>query len=778
MQCSLCAQEIEGRKVVEEENAFCCAGCRAVFKILSASNQLEGYADTPIFKQAVATGLISNPALMEQLRKNRVEVSEEEKNRLYLEIGDMWCPACAEVIRLILLQKKGVLNCVVDYATDLASIEYAPRYVSKETLIQAIERLGYETQPIETAGKKQVSRSLYLRLIVAIFFSSNIMMFSYPIYAAYFTADETGISSLFVWLSLFSSLPVLIFSAWPIFRRFFTALSVGVIGMEALIVIGVSSAFGLSLYEMSQGSKYVYFDSMCVIIAFVLLGKVIETRAKFSAKDSLIRLARAVPKRGRKRFEDGREAFIPLKEMKPGDLLVAHTGEKIVLDGVLVSGKGACDESLMTGESVPIPKEIGDSVLGGTVVVNGSVVYQATATEKQTALQRIIQMVEQDIGHKSVYTRAVDPIVNWFIPIVLAIAAGTIFGCWLNGLSWEAAIVRGISILLISCPCAIGIAAPLAESQLLNGMATLGAIVRNRGCLPDLGRETAMVFDKTGTITKGKFEVLRGLDTIPKAFLPILKGLASRSNHPVSVAIDRDIFSSSQLLDDVMEIAGKGIEGVFNGKIYRLGHAEWTGCVAAENEAVSAGTQVCFSEENRLIGTILLGDQVREEAQEVVEAMKPARRILLSGDGKLSVEQVAEECGFDEWKWRQTPLEKREMIERLREEGCIVGMVGDGINDAPSLTGAHVGISVVTASDISVQVSDILLTTDHLKVLPKIHVLARKGRKVIKQNLFWAFFYNVIGIGFAVSGYLSPIFSAAAMVLSSLMVLFNARRIR
>ncbi len=775
MNCLLCSQELSDQRFVDEDQAFCCAGCQAVYRILAAKEQLDNYIESPVFKQALATGLISNPALLDQLRKNRIDVSETERQRLYLEVSDMWCPACAEVIRLILLQKKGVINCVVDYTTDLASIEYAPQYVSKQSIQSAIERLGYETSTVESSGKNEVGGWLYLRLIVAVFFSLNVMMFSYPVYASYWTSDETGMTGLFVWLSFLSSLPVLTFSAWPIFRRCLTALSVGVVGMETLIVIGVSSAFGLSLFEMSAGGKHVYFDSMCVIIAFVLIGKVIETRAKFSAKDSLLRLARATPKKGRKRFDNGKELFVPLKEVKIGDYMIAHTGEKVVLDGILVSGRGACDESLMTGESLPVPKEPGDSVLGGTVVVHGSVTYQVTSTEEQTALQRIIQMVETDIGHKSIYTRAVDPIVNWFIPFVIIFAIGTLFGCWMSGCSLETATLRAISILLISCPCAIGIAAPLAESYILNRMATVGAIVRNRGCLPDVGRETVMVFDKTGTITHGKFEVLGGLKEMSDFNLPVLKGMVSRSNHPISVAIDQAIDCRPAELDDFQELAGKGIEALFDGKIYRLGHSEWLDC---KIDNTGTNTRVCFVSEDEFLGAIALGDRLREEACDVVSAMRPAKTLLLSGDSRDVVEKMARVCGFDEWRSRCDPLEKRDIIEQLRSEGNIVGMIGDGINDAPSLTGAHVGISVVSASDLSIQVSDILLTTDQLKVLPKIRSIAIKGQRVIKQNLFWAFFYNVIGIGLAASGYLNPLFSAGAMVLSSLMVLFNARRIR
>jgi heavy metal translocating P-type ATPase len=772
--CSLCSQEVFHHGIQDGINRFCCAGCRAVYGILSAKNLLENYDQTVIFQQAVTSGLISNPSLIDQIRQNRVEVAESERERLYLEVGEMWCPSCAEVIKLLLLQKKGILNCVVDYATDLASIEFAPRFLSKESILATIRQMGYTPVPLESSGKRTVSFLLYLRLIVAAFFSMNVMMFSYPIYASYFSSDPTGISMLFVWFSFLASLPVVVFSGWPILRRFWTAMSVGVVGMEALIVIGVASAFGLSLYEMLQGGKHVYFDSMTVIITFVLLGKVIETKAKFSAKDSLVRLARAIPKRGRKKFTDGREEYVPLKEVCKGDYLVVHTGEKIVLDGVVDSGSGACDESVMTGESIPVRKAKGDLVLCGTVVVQGSMVYQAVANEEETALQKIISVVEQDIGHKSVYTRAVDSIVAWFVPAVLVFAFGTVCGCWMAGCSIETGVLRAVSVLLISCPCAIGIAAPLAESQILNVLAGMGAIVRNRGCLPDLGRETVFVFDKTGTITEGRFEVLSGLEHLNVSDRSILKGLACKSSHPVSVGIAQSIYDVPVVFDEVMEIAGLGMEGRIGGVVYRLGSPDWTGTKSSEK----AHTQVHFTKDGVCLTKLLLGDCVREEAAAVVKAMAPAQTMLVSGDSKHVVEKTAKVCGFNDWRWRCHPLDKRDVIDALRNEGEIVGMIGDGINDAPALTGAHVGVSVVTATDISIQVSDILLTTDRLNILPNIRRIARKGQRIIRQNLFWAFFYNVIGIGLAAFGFLNPIFSAGAMVLSSLMVIGNARRIR
>ncbi len=772
--CSLCSNESIKRPIYDDTHVFCCVGCQTVFKVLSAANKLDNFENSQVFKQAAASGLISNPALLEQIREKKIIVKDDERDRAHFEIGDMWCPSCAEVIRLMLMQQKGVLNCVIDYTTDLASIEFSPRYISKDSIQKTINQLGYEASSLEAAGKNQISRFLYLRLIIAAFFSLNVMMLSYPVYASFFSLDDEGMSRIFVWLSFVSSIPVLVFSGWPIFRRFITALSIGVVGMEALIVLGVFSSFSLSLYEMINNSKHIYFDSMCVIITFVLLGKLIESKAKFSAKDSLFRLVKSLPKRARKVFPGGKKEFVPLKDIKAGDHLAVHTGEKIVLDGEIVSGECSCDESLMTGESMPVHKYKTDFVLSGTVVINGTAVYRVVNPQKETALEKIISIVEQDIGHKSVYTRAVDPIVSRFIPVVIAIALGTVFGCLFHGCDYRTAFMRGISVLLISCPCAIGIAAPMAESQILNVLSCAGAIVRNRGCLPDIGRETVFVFDKTGTITQGCFSVCSGLEGLCVHEIKVLKALTSHTNHPVSKAISQQLATDPLSLQNIREVSGAGMIGFDHDVEYRLGNCEWTGCQPIDTDL----TQVFFTRGGKLITVLTLGDQLRDEAKEVVSSLHSVKTLLLSGDRQNVVVKVAKACGFDEWKSRCSPFEKREIIEKLRKNGEIVAMIGDGINDAPALTASNIGISVVSASDLSVQVSDILFTTDRLDILSKLRTVAIKGQKIIKQNLFWAFFYNIIGIFLAASGYLSPIFSAGAMVSSSIIVLMNTRRIR
>lgn len=742
-------------------DAFCCHGCRTVHTILLAKNELENFVEHPLFKQALQSGLISNPDLMD-----RHKPAAEEQRKIYFEINDLWCPSCAEVIRLVLLQSPAIFRCTVDYATDLASVEFSPRQISKESVFQLVRSLGYT--PVENEERVAVSRSLYLRFILAAFCALNVMMFAYPLYATYFDYDPLEYGLLFAWLSCAMSLPAVTYCAWPIFRRFYNGLKVGLWGMEALVVAGVSSAFIFSLYELLNHRTQVYFDSMTVIIAFVLLGKILESRAKFSAKHALLRLSRSVPKRGRKRFSDGTERFVPIKEILPGDTIMVIAGEKIVLDGVVVEGEGYCDEALMTGESTPIKKVQGSFVIGGSILQQGRLLFQATASAEESLLRRIIDMVEQDMGHKSAYTRAVDPLLRWFVPCVLLLATGA-------GL-YSGTLLRSLSVLLISCPCAIGIAAPLAESYLMNALASLGVLIRNRGCLADLGRETHYVFDKTGTITEGVFTFLSGLENLSAQQLQVLKSMCVQSNHLIAAALSHAIQEEKMALETT-EVIGKGLQAVHGTDFYYLGSRlflEENGVSIPDHE--TEHTTVYFAKNRQLLSVILLGDRIRPEALALRDQL-PVEMTLLSGDGPGVVETVAKACRFDSFLFGQTPTQKRLYIEGLKKSGAIVCVVGDGMNDAPSLASAHVGISVASATDISIQASDILLTTHKLSILQTMRILASKGRAIIRQNLFWAFFYNIIGIGLALTGLLTPIFSTFAMMISSLIVLINARRL-
>lgn len=791
MECVLCRNTVGGSQssLSDEENVFCCKGCQVVYRILEAQGGVGDFQNHPIYQQALKGGLIANPALAFP-KDEEAKIPEDDFLKLHLSIQNMWCPSCAQVIHLMLMREKGVRSVIVDYSTDLASIEFTPRLISKEKVLEVIEKLGYRPDFLQDPRQKSVDRSLMLRLIVAAFFSLNVMMFAYPIYATYFDkGDGEGYAMLFAWLSLAGSLPVLLYSGWPIWRRCYTGIKVGIWGMETLVTMGVAAATALSLYELFRGSSLIYFDSVTVIILFVLVGKMMESKAKFSAKDALIKLTLAMPRKGRKKMENGEEVFVPIKEIVPGDLLVVRMGEKIVLDGCVEEGRGACDESLMTGESLPVTKEKGATVLAGTVLQQGMLVINVTASLEDSALQRIIDMVCQEIGHKSKYVRAADRIVKWFVPFVLLLATAVGVICFL----WEimdqgrdplqTAMVRGISILLISCPCAIGIAAPVAESYLLNALAKLGILVRNRGALPYLGKETLFVFDKTGTVTEGRFTVCSGLEELTFEDKMALKGLVSHSNHPIAAALHGALLCPPANLERIEEVIGKGILGSAQGATYLIGSAKFLleeGIGVADQSLGSddlIATTVYFAKNQTCLTSLRLGDRLKPGIEQFVQELSPIPTLLVSGDAEPAVAKVAMASGINHWLSGYTPLQKKETIDKFRENGEIVAMLGDGMNDAPALTAAHVGIAVVTATEFSIQVSDLLLTTPHFNSLSLMRRLAIKGRKIVNQNLFWAFFYNCVGLGLAAAGLLTPLFAAFAMVISSLIVLLNAQRI-
>ncbi len=788
--CALCQNVVAKHyhRIEEDEAVFCCKGCQVVYYILKAQNALEKFQEHPVYRQALQAGLITNPNL--QFSKHEEEkIPEEDFQKLHLTIQNMWCPSCAQVIHLILLKEKGVRQCVVDYSTDLAFIEFTPRLISKDKILRLICQLGYQPHFLQDPRQKAISRTLMLRLIVAAFFSLNVMMFAYPIYATYFDGGNAeGYAKLFAWFSFIGCLPVLLYSGWPIWRRCYVGLKVGIWGMEALVCMGVAAATGLSLYELWRNSPYVYFDSVSVIILFVLLGKVIESKAKFSAKDALVKLSLALPRRGRKRLATGEELFFPIKDIQPGNLLVVRMGEKIVLDGIVVEGSGACDESLMTGESLPVAKQIGSCILAGTLLQQGHLVVKVTASLEETTLQRIIDMVGKEIGHKSRYVRAADSVVRWFVPFVMGLALTTGCICLFWGITdggqtvLQTAIIRAVSVLLISCPCAIGIAVPLAESSLLNVLAKLGILVRNRGCLAFLGRETLFVFDKTGTVTEGCFSVCAGIEILSFEEKQILKGLVAHSLHPIAVALQTVLLCPVATFETIEEIVGKGIQGVLHGKKYYLGSAAFFAQQgisvppqSADNEAEIL-TTVYFARESHCLTELVLGDRLRPGVKEFIQLLFPLKTFLVSGDAEAPVAKVAKACHIQEWRAGYHPLQKKELIDHLKQEGEVIAMLGDGMNDAPALTAAHIGIAVVSASDISIQVSDLLLTTNNYHALSVLRQVALKGKRIIKQNLFWAFFYNCVGLGLAAAGLLTPLFAAFAMIISSLIVLLNAQR--
>lgn len=775
--CDLCGANFYGIPNFQLDLKFCCSGCLLVYNILSSKQMLNGFEETAVFKQALQSGLISNPHLIEKINLNKSEITNEEIVKIHFEIEDMWCPSCAEVIKLVLLQQKGVKNCVVDYATDLAAIYYAPKFVSKDQITHLIAALGYKSNALEDSGLKKSNLDLYLKLGVASFSAMNTMMFSYPLYASYNDPDAYLDGRLFAELSLFAVLPVLLYSMLPIYKRFYNSIRFGLIGMEALVVIGVFASFGLSIYNMLNGINDVYFDTIAVIVSFMLFGKMIESRVKFSSKLILHKIIKTLPKKARKKFEDGSVQFVPLKEVKIDDTIMTFTGEKVVMDGVLIEGECSIDESLITGESKPVYKTKGDTLVGGSIITKGNISYSVTKTAGNTTLDKIVELVQEEVKNKALYERAADHVVRCFVPFVIFAA---IFNWLISSIFFnDTSFVNSVSLLLIACPCALGIAAPLAESKMLYEIMQLGAFVKNRGVLKVLPKINSFVFDKTGTVTKGNFSVLEGIESLSSNHKGILKALSEKSNHPISRAIYEYLACINTLsIENIEEHSGKGMKATHNGQICLLGSKKLLQehHRTIQSEYQDSFTTVYFSPSNDKVFSIKLGDSIKEEVYTLIDQL-PGDKILLSGDSESVVADISKKLNFKNYQHSFLPHMKKDYIDALRKNNEIVCMIGDGINDAPAIAAANVGISVISATDLSSQVSDILLTVDKLSVLTDILKIAKKGDSIIKQNLFWAFFYNVIGMGLAITGNLTPLYSAIAMVLSSFIVIINSKRI-
>lgn len=786
--CALCGNSAQHYPITYESKTFCCHGCQSVFAILAAQGQLHHFDSHPIFLQAVRAGLISNPQVLESLKVKEAHANDVSLQKHHFEIADMWCPSCAEVIRLVCMQQKGIFSVFVDYATDLASVTFDPKMISNDAVFKLIKSLGYAPKNFEESLGTAPERQHYFRFVISAFFSSNAMMFAYPLYATYFTDDPEGYGLLFAWFSCISSIPVLTYCAYPIFRRCFSALSVGFFGMEALVFLGSFVAVIYSLYQLLQGNTDVYFDSASVIITFVLLGKIIESKGKFSAKKSLLRLSRSLPKRVRK-ITQGAYVFCPAKDLLKGDLIEVRMGEMVPIDGIVLEGIGICNESVMTGEAIPVSKSSGDAVVSGSHLQQGSLTINVTATSKESLLQRILDMIEKNIGAKSPYLRRIDTIVQWFVPLTLAIALLSACVALAIGLTYEEALFRALTVLIISCPCAIGIAVPLVESYMINHMAEMGVVVRNRGCLQYLGKESVIAFDKTGTVTEGRFQLIGGVGDLPDVQQKILAALVDKSNHPIAQAIKNALHVQPMPSQHIEEVIGKGIYGSFDGEICCIGSKcflesleckfdnvpDFHDAILEHAHAVTTTVYFCYKTQSPT--PIYLGDCIRKNVDSLLKELSPAKTMLISGDSERSVSRVAHACGFSSYIAEVTPLEKQQFVERLKNAGEIVCMIGDGINDSLALTTAHVGVSVSAATDISIQVSDLLLTTEDITIIGRLRVMAAKGQKIIRQNIFWAFFYNVIGMAMAFLGLLTPIFAAFAMVASSLFVLFNAKRV-
>lgn len=774
--CTLCGLPAK-TALLDEERPFCCMGCLSVYEVLKAQHQLQACRDSPIFKQALASGLISNPKLLEELEKENTE-PVMEKGRALFELSGLYCPSCAKVIEWVLRKERGVLEAHVDYYTDLAVVYFSLEKVSKQTLLEKIRALGYGAQTFGLEEQEGVLKNQNIGLALAIFSAMNIMMFSYPIYFEHFGLTTHGFGSLFAQLSFLMALPLL-YCFRPMLKACLQALRLRIFGMETLVSLGVLASFFLSTYNLYLGSEEVYFDSLSMIIVFVLLGKSTESKAKFSAKLAQKELASHLPKKGRKQTEAGL-VYVPIKEVAIDDELIVTLGEKLPLDGICLSKEVYLDCSHISGEAKPVKKREGEPLPGGAILRSAQLNLRVTSTLAESTLAQIIQWVESGLRARGEKPPFLDRLLQYFVPAIVVLASASCLLLYLQGAGLSASVIRAASILLISCPCAIGIAEPLAQSFLRASLAKTGALVRHRQALETLGEQSLILFDKTGTLTEGTFALQEGLNELSSREKARLKAMVARSLHPISRALfdalDQEKGVEEETPDEFEVLVGAGLKARWGKDTYLLGSARFVGTASSKEPL----TQVYFKTAEAKIHPLKLGDQLQEGIKTMVQSLQKQGQNLaiVSGDEEGAVAEVAEGLGIKNYYANCSPIRKQQIIKDLQGKSEKILFVGDGINDAPAITVANWSFSPMKAADLCMNVSDFILTRPLSSCFLPIFDLCRRGQRVVKQNLFWAFFYNVLMIPLAVMGYLAPVMAALAMILSSAMVVTNSRRLQ
>ena len=728
----------------------------------------QNFRDTELFQQSLRLGLISNRT--EELAP--IPDAAETRETVF-HVGGMWCTSCGWLIEHALSRTRGVRSAEVLFASDLLKVRFCPQYLPPHRIVEKVDSLGYRAS--EYSGPSTANdterKDLLLRTGIAAFLSMNAMMFSLVVYASYFESI-TGFGRYIPYVLMAIATPSVFYCAAPILRIAFTGARLGVLRMESLLAMGILAAYGYSVVLAFSGSTHVYFDTACAIVTLVLAGKMIERGAKEKTARALTLLYRLMPSKVRL-MQHNAERFVSLDALRPGALFRVKSGERIPADGIVVEGRSHADESVLTGESAPRPKSPGDAVICGSMNSGGVLEIRATRVGADSTLAQIVRTVEQAAASRTHVERAVDRIARTFVPVVLALSLLTFAGWqWRTGNS-AGALMHAIAVLVIACPCALGIATPLALTAAVAGASRRGVLVSDTRVLETIGKVDIVVLDKTGTATAGEFTLLDATgDTSRMAELAAVEAC---SEHPLGKVVAAR-FDSGLKAVDVTIHPGMGISGVVGGVRYFLGNQRLAGNALT---CPTAGTVVFFGWDGAVKGAMTFGDRVRPEAVELCRDLRRRgiRTLLLSGDCVAATESVAAAIEAGEWKAEATPDDKVALIRDLQRSGQVVAMIGDGVNDAPSLAQADLGVALGSGADIAMQAAPLVLMGASLAGVTETLDLARRTFRVVRQNLFWAFAYNVVGIALAVTGVLNPILSAAAMVLSSLSVIGNSRRL-
>ncbi|HEU5212763.1 MAG TPA: heavy metal translocating P-type ATPase [Gaiellaceae bacterium] len=708
------------------------------------------------------------------------DAGEREQTTLALE--GMTCASCAARIERTLNKLDGV-DATVNFATETATVSFDSAQVDPQQLVDAVERIGYHAGPKETSHEHAHDHDApATRLVVALVLSVPLVLLA-MVPPLQFRGWE--------WLALVLATPVVFWSGAQFHRAALLNARHGAATMDTLVSLGTLAAWTWSTVVLVAGlSADVYFEVAAVITTLILLGRFFEARAKRRSGAAIRALLELGAKEARV-LRDGDEVLVPVEQVHVGDLFVVRPGEKVATDGVVVEGVSAVDQSMLTGEPVPVEVVPGTSVAGATINTSGRLVVRATHVGSETALAQIARLVEQAQAGKADVQRLADRVSAVFVPIVIMISLATLAGWLLAGAGASAAFTAAVSVLIIACPCAMGLATPTALMVGTGRGAQLGILIKGPEVLERTRRISTIVLDKTGTITEGRMRLVDTLplDTSADALLRLAGGAEAASEHPLAQAIAA-IAADKPAVSEFRNHAGLGIEAVVDGRTVLVGRpaflAQWA--IELDDRAqrwqeqaeMKGQTVVAAAWDGTLHGLLALADTVKPTSEEAISELRSLglTPVLLTGDNARAARAIAAEVGIEDVRAEVLPSDKADEVARLQAEGETVAMVGDGVNDAPALATADLGLAIGTGTDVAIEASDITLVSGDLRAAADAIRLARRTLATIKGNLFWAFAYNVAAIPLAVAGLLNPIVAAAAMAASSLFVVTNSLRLR
>jgi Cu2+-exporting ATPase len=785
-------------KVADESHEFCCFGCQTVCETIHNAGLQSFYLKTPEGKQLAPPPSLSAELIsydLDEVQSDYVDKLDDIRS-IHLLVEGIHCAACVWLIERSLVRKQGVVSAEVNLTSKRLRLKWDNRLTPLSTLLQALGRIGYAAIPFDPdtaeGALARRHRSLLYRMAFAGFAMMNMLWISIALYSG---ADQGEFKHWFHWISFLIATPTLFYSGYPFLRNALLGLQRRYLTMDLPIAIGAVTTYGYSAYVTIIGTTlgHVYFDTVVNFLFVILVGRYLEAISKREALSATSRLLELQPKLATVMI-DGLAKVVPIRAVKIGDLVLVKPGEKIPVDGVLIDGQSAVDESMLTGESLPVVKKNKDQVVAGSINGEGAFTVKVQQVLRNTALAKIVSLMEDAQASKAPIQCTADKIVPWFVVVTLTLATAT-FIYWYQ-VDFEQALLAATSVLIITCPCAFGMATPMSVAVASGVAAHHGILIKQGAALEYLSKVTHFVFDKTGTLTEGKLRVVTVesfCDLSEDTLLMLAGSVEQHSEHGIARAILAESALRDHTLSPITDFsysAGQGVQASLDQQHVLLGTQSWlaelgfvfTDIVlnridSLEHQGISG---VFMATEGRVVGLIGVADRLRPDAISMINDLQQQgiSITVLSGDKHAVVSAITAELDDIQRQAEVLPKDKADVVRALQKQGVIVAMVGDGVNDAPALIQADVGIALASGTDVSIESADIVLSHNELRKVTEARRLASRTLSTIRQNIVLSISYNIIMVPLAMMGLVNPLIAAVTMPISSLLVIGNAARIK